>query len=108
MDSEKDQKYIAALEDYHVLCGILFIPFLDFALAWWGQRVRSSGNKVCKFGAQMILALTVRGSFYISLREIQNSLDPVHLLQAYIIMAAGYLLVQQLVIWYTCCRNSPS
>ena len=68
MDKEDDRKYIASIQDYHVLCGILFLPFLDLALVWWGQRMRSSGNKVCKFGAQMILALTVRGSFYNSLR----------------------------------------
>ena len=98
MDKEEDRKYIATKQDYLVICGVLFIPFLDFALVRWGQRTRSSGNKACKFVSQMCLAVTVRGSFYISLRHTKNSLDPVHVHQAYLIMAAGYLLVLHLVI----------
>ena len=98
MDKEEDRKYIETKQDYLVICGVLFIPFLDFALVWWGQRTRSSGNKVSIFVSRMTLLLTARGSFYISLRQTQTSLDPVHVFQAYIIMAAGYLLVQQLII----------
>ena len=49
MNGADGRKYIATWQDYHIICGIIITPYLDFVLVWWGQHMRSSTQKGCKF-----------------------------------------------------------
>ena len=70
--------YLTAWQDYHVLVGILSIPYFNLALLWWGQHMRDSIEKVCKFIPQILIVGIVHGSFYSSLKERESNLYPGH------------------------------
>ena len=78
MDRDEIRKYLATWQDYYVLVGILVIPYFDLALLWWGQHMRDSIEKVCKFIPQILLAGIVLGSFCSSLKERESNLYPGH------------------------------
>ena len=80
MDRDEIRKYLVTWQDYHVLVGILVIPYFDLALLWCGQHMRDSIEKVCKFIPQIFIAGIVYGCFYSSLKERESNLEPGHYL----------------------------